>query len=104
MARRRQVRAVAEGIHRRPLGPTRCGPHVRALWSTDAGVLARPDRQGRDRGHRVPAPHARQEEGDRSRPSWGSIVAVDMVQRRPDLFAAYVGTGQVASWETTSNL
>ena len=36
--------------------------------------------------------------------SWGSIVAVDMVQRRPDLFAAYVGTGQVASWEATSNL
>jgi pimeloyl-ACP methyl ester carboxylesterase len=36
--------------------------------------------------------------------SWGSIVAVDMVQRRPDLFAAYVGTGQVASWEAISNL
>jgi len=36
--------------------------------------------------------------------SWGSIVAVTMVQRRPDLFAAYVGTGQVASWEATSNL
>ena len=36
--------------------------------------------------------------------SWGSIVAVDMVKRRPDLFAAYVGTGQVASWEATSNL
>lgn len=35
--------------------------------------------------------------------SWGSIVAVEMVQRRPDLFAAYVGTGQVASWEATSN-
>lgn len=30
--------------------------------------------------------------------SWGSIVAVNMVKRRPDLFAAYVGTGQVASW------
>lgn len=30
--------------------------------------------------------------------SWGSIVAVNMVQRRPELFAAYVGTGQVASW------
>lgn len=28
--------------------------------------------------------------------SWGSIVAVNMVKRRPDLFAAYVGTGQVA--------
>lgn len=36
--------------------------------------------------------------------SWGSNVAVQMVQRRPDLFAAYVGTGQVASWEATSNL
>lgn len=33
--------------------------------------------------------------------SWGSIVAVEMVQRRPDVFAAYVGTGQVASWKAT---
>jgi len=31
--------------------------------------------------------------------SWGSIVAVTMVQRKPDLFAAYVGTGQVGSWK-----
>ena len=30
--------------------------------------------------------------------SWGTIVAVNMIKRRPDLFAAYVGTGQVASW------
>jgi len=27
--------------------------------------------------------------------SWGSILGVHMVKRRPDLFAAYVGTGQV---------
>lgn len=33
--------------------------------------------------------------------SWGSIVAVRMVQRRPELFAAYVGTGQVASWRAS---
>lgn len=33
--------------------------------------------------------------------SWGSIVAVNMVKRRPDLFAAYVGTGQVASWDAS---
>ena len=33
--------------------------------------------------------------------SWGSIVAVDMIKRRPDLFAAYVGTGQVASWKAS---
>lgn len=33
--------------------------------------------------------------------SWGSIVAVRMVQRRPELFAAYVGTGQVASWKAS---
>ena len=31
--------------------------------------------------------------------SWGSIVAINMVERRPDLFAAYVGTGQAASWK-----
>jgi proline iminopeptidase len=31
--------------------------------------------------------------------SWGSDVAVTMVQRRPELFAAYVGTGQVGSWK-----
>lgn len=30
--------------------------------------------------------------------SWGSIVAVNMVKRRPELFAAYIGTGQVSSW------
>lgn len=30
--------------------------------------------------------------------SWGSIVAINMIKQRPDLFAAYVGTGQVASW------
>ena len=32
--------------------------------------------------------------------SWGSIVAVNMVKQRPDLFAVYVGTGQVANWRT----
>jgi pimeloyl-ACP methyl ester carboxylesterase len=31
--------------------------------------------------------------------SWGSIVAVRMVQLKPAPFAAYVGTGQVASWK-----
>lgn len=30
--------------------------------------------------------------------SWGSHLAIEMVQRRPELFAAYVGTGQVGSW------
>jgi proline iminopeptidase len=29
--------------------------------------------------------------------SWGSAVALNMVHRRPDLFAAYVGVGQMAS-------
>jgi len=35
--------------------------------------------------------------------SWGSIVAVRMVQTAPELFAAYVGTGQVASWKASVN-
>jgi pimeloyl-ACP methyl ester carboxylesterase len=35
--------------------------------------------------------------------SWGSIVATGMVQKRPDLFSAYVGTGQVASWAAVVN-
>jgi pimeloyl-ACP methyl ester carboxylesterase len=30
--------------------------------------------------------------------SWGSAIATEMVRRRPALFAAYVGTGQIASW------
>jgi pimeloyl-ACP methyl ester carboxylesterase len=30
--------------------------------------------------------------------SWGSLVATHMVQGAPDLFAAYIGTGQAASW------
>src|SRR5438132_13075113 len=33
--------------------------------------------------------------------SWGSYLAVGMVQRRPELFAAYVGTGQVGSWRAS---
>ena len=35
--------------------------------------------------------------------SWGTIVAIRMVQLNPGLFAAYVGTGQVASWAATVN-
>jgi pimeloyl-ACP methyl ester carboxylesterase len=30
--------------------------------------------------------------------SWGSLVGVTAVRARPDLFAAYVGSGQVESW------
>jgi len=30
--------------------------------------------------------------------SWGTAIATEMVLRRPDLFSAYVGTGQIASW------
>ena len=33
--------------------------------------------------------------------SWGSVVATAMAQQRPELFAAYVGTGQVAAWADT---
>lgn len=33
--------------------------------------------------------------------SWGSYIGVEMVQRRPDLFSAYVGTGQVGSWRAS---
>jgi proline iminopeptidase len=33
--------------------------------------------------------------------SWGSIIATGMAQQRPDLFAAYVGTGQAVSWADT---
>jgi len=36
--------------------------------------------------------------------SWGSIVGVRMVQLRPELFAAYIGTGQVASWKESVNM
>jgi pimeloyl-ACP methyl ester carboxylesterase len=35
--------------------------------------------------------------------SFGSLVATRMVQIRPDLFAAYVGTGQVSSWMALVN-
>jgi len=30
--------------------------------------------------------------------SFGTAIATEMVRRRPELFAAYVGTGQIASW------
>ena len=33
--------------------------------------------------------------------SWGTIVATGMAQQRPDLFAAYVGTGQATAWADT---
>jgi pimeloyl-ACP methyl ester carboxylesterase len=33
--------------------------------------------------------------------SWGSYLAIGMVQRRPELFAAYIGTGQVGSWRAS---
>lgn len=36
--------------------------------------------------------------------SWGSLVATRMVQMRPALFAAYVGTGQAASWMAMVNI
>jgi len=35
--------------------------------------------------------------------SWGSVIGTRMVQRRPDLFAAYVGTGQFNSLEDDSH-
>ncbi len=33
--------------------------------------------------------------------SWGSLIATEMAQQRPDLFDAYVGTGQVTGWADT---
>jgi len=33
--------------------------------------------------------------------SWGSIIATGMAQQRPELFVAYVGTGQVTAWVDT---
>ena len=33
--------------------------------------------------------------------SWGTIIATAMAQQRPELLAAYVGTGQVSSWADT---
>jgi pimeloyl-ACP methyl ester carboxylesterase len=33
--------------------------------------------------------------------SWGSLIATGMAQQRPDLFDAYVGTGQVTAWADT---
>lgn len=35
--------------------------------------------------------------------SWGSTIAISMVKLRPDLFAAYVGTGQAESWAASMN-
>jgi pimeloyl-ACP methyl ester carboxylesterase len=31
--------------------------------------------------------------------SWGSVLGIRMVKARPDLFYAYVGTGQLVSWK-----
>lgn len=35
--------------------------------------------------------------------SWGSTIAISMVKLKPELFAAYVGTGQAESWAATMN-
>jgi proline iminopeptidase len=35
--------------------------------------------------------------------SWGTIIGTGMVQKRPDLFDAYVGAGQVSSWAAIVN-
>ena len=35
--------------------------------------------------------------------SWGSAIATGMVQKRPELFSVYVGTGQVSSWAESVN-
>lgn len=35
--------------------------------------------------------------------SWGSVIATHMIEKRPDLFLAYIGTGQIASWEESVN-
>jgi pimeloyl-ACP methyl ester carboxylesterase len=29
--------------------------------------------------------------------SWGSVIAIEMLRKRPDLFSAYVGTGQIVN-------
>lgn len=36
--------------------------------------------------------------------SWGSILGMHMVHARPDLFSAYVGTGQIVKLETGAEL
>lgn len=33
--------------------------------------------------------------------SWGSLVGVTMLQKRPELFDAFIGAGQVSSWRET---
>jgi proline iminopeptidase len=33
--------------------------------------------------------------------SWGAFLGVNIIKKRPDLFYAYVGTGQVVSWSQT---
>ena len=35
--------------------------------------------------------------------SWGTAIGTQMVRMRPELFAAYVGTGQIASWVESAN-
>lgn len=36
--------------------------------------------------------------------SWGSAIGVHMVKRRPDLFAAFIGTGQLVNFEQNEQI
>jgi pimeloyl-ACP methyl ester carboxylesterase len=36
--------------------------------------------------------------------SWGSVLGVHMLKRRPDLFSAYIGTGQVVNMQRAEEL
>ena len=96
-----RVRSLGARLHGRAVGPARRGQNVPRRG-------AQPSRPtSRSRAWRRTASSSPSGCGGASARtkivllgwSWGSILGVHMVKARPDLFAAYVGTGQVVAMQ-----
>jgi pimeloyl-ACP methyl ester carboxylesterase len=103
MARRQHFQTVGKGVHGCAMGPARSRAHLGHYGEKTPDVTL--ERISKD-GVELAAYLCRELHKNKIvvlGHSWGSLVAVHMVQLRPELFAAYVGTGQVSSWAANVN-
>ena len=88
---------LAEVLHRSPMGPTGCWKNLRTKWS-GGRLRITIERMVQD-GVELAELLSKRLQKDRIvlvGHSWGSALGVFMAKARPDLFYAFVGTGQVA--------